>query len=107
RVLVDAPCSGTGTLRRRPEILRRLGAEDPARLGALSEKILRSAASRARPGGTVLFAVCSVLQKECEAVMARVVDVLEPALFDAPELAPELVAGKNVLRLLPGEHGTD
>ena len=107
RVLVDAPCSGTGTLRRRPEILRRLQADDPARLAALAESILRSAASRARVGGTVLFAVCSVLEAECEAVVARVADVLEPAVFDAPELSPELVAGKTSVRLLPGLHGTD
>lgn len=107
RVLVDAPCSGTGTLRRRPEILRRLGPTDPARLGALSETILRSAASLARPGGVVLFAVCSVLREECEDVAARVSDVLEPAPLDAPELAAELVAGKTSLRLLPGQHGTD
>ena len=107
RVLVDAPCSGTGTLRRRPEILRRLKAEDPARLAELAETILRSAASRAKQGGTVLFAVCSVLEQECEAVVARVADVLEPTLFDAPELPPELVAGKTSLRLLPGLHGTD
>lgn len=107
RVLVDAPCSGTGTLRRRPEILRRLQADDPARLAALAESILRSAASRARPGGTVLFAVCSVLEQECEAVVARVADMLEPAVFDAPELPQELVAGKTSVRLLPGLHGTD
>ena len=107
RVLVDAPCSGTGTLRRRPEILRRLKAEDPARLAELAESILRSAASRAKVGGTVLFAVCSVLERECEAVAGRVADVLEPAPFDAPELPSELVAGKTSLRLLPGLHGTD
>ncbi len=107
RVLVDAPCSGTGTLRRRPEILRRLGPTDPARLGALSESILRSAASRAKPGGVVLFAVCSVLREECEDVVARVTDVLEPTPLDAPELPPELVSGKSSLRLLPGAHGTD
>jgi 16S rRNA (cytosine967-C5)-methyltransferase len=107
RVLVDAPCSGTGTLRRRPEILRRLKAEDPARLAALAEVILRSSASRARPGGTVLFAVCSVLRQECEDVVERVLDLLEPATFDAPELPAELVAGKSSLRLLPGLHGTD
>lgn len=107
RVLVDAPCSGTGTLRRRPEILRRLKPEDPARLAALAEQILRSAASRARPGATVLFAVCSVLEAECEAVVMRVADLLEPTPFDAPELPPPLVAGKTSLRLLPGLHGTD
>jgi 16S rRNA (cytosine967-C5)-methyltransferase len=107
RVLVDAPCTGTGTLRRRPEILRRLKPEDPARLGALSEQILRSAASRGKRGGRLLFAVCSVLSQECEAVVARVADVLEPLDFDAPELPSELWTGKSALRLLPGEHGTD
>ena len=107
RVLVDAPCSGTGTLRRRPEILRRLGPQDPLRLAKLSESILRSAASRAKPGATVVFAVCSVLRCECEDVVDRVADLLEPTLIDAPELAPELVAGKTWLRLLPGQHGTD
>ncbi|HEY6081707.1 MAG TPA: transcription antitermination factor NusB [Polyangiaceae bacterium] len=107
RVLVDAPCSGTGTLRRRPEILRRLGPGDPARLGELSEAILRSASSRVRPGGSVVFAVCSVLRQEGEDVVARVSDVLEPAPFDAPELPSELTSGKTSLRLLPGQHGTD
>jgi len=107
RVLVDAPCSGTGTLRRRPEILRRLKPEDPARLAQLAELILRSAVSVAKPGATVLFAVCSVLRAECEDVVARVTDVLEPAPFEAPELPQELVAGKTSLRLLPGQHGTD
>lgn len=107
RVLVDAPCSGSGTLRRRPEILRRLQPGDPERLGRLAESILRSAASRARRGGAVLFAVCSVLREECEDVVGRVTDVLEPAPFDAPELAGELVSGHTALRLLTGLHGTD
>lgn len=107
RVLVDAPCSGTGTLRRRPEILRRLGPEDPARLGALAESILRSAASLAKPGASVVFAVCSVLHAECEALVERVRDVLEPQPFVAPELPAELIAGKTSVRLLPGVHGTD
>jgi 16S rRNA (cytosine967-C5)-methyltransferase len=107
RVLVDAPCSGTGTLRRRPEIMRRLVAEDPQRLAVLAESILRSAASRAKPGARVLFAVCSVLRAECEDLAARVTDLLEPVPFDAPELPTELWAGKTSLRLLPGLHGTD
>jgi 16S rRNA (cytosine967-C5)-methyltransferase len=107
RVLVDAPCSGTGTLRRRPEIMRRLVPGDPERLTALAESILRSAASRAKPGARVVFAVCSVLRAECEELTARVADVLEPTPFDAPELSTELLAGKTSLRLLPGLHGTD
>lgn len=105
RVLVDAPCSGTGTLRRRPEILRRLGPDDPARLAALAETILRSAARCAKPGAAVTFAVCSVLEQECERVVERVLDVLEPHPLDAPEL-PDFT-GKTCFRLLPGLHGTD
>ncbi|HEX3595527.1 MAG TPA: transcription antitermination factor NusB [Polyangiaceae bacterium] len=107
RVLVDAPCTGTGTLRRRPEILLRLGPGDPARLAELSEAILRRAGALARPGGRVVFAVCSVLHAECEAVVDRVSDVLAPSPFDAPELAAILPAGATELRLSPERHRTD
>jgi 16S rRNA (cytosine967-C5)-methyltransferase len=107
RVLVDAPCSGTGTLRHRPEILERLGPDDPARLGELAASILRSAASRAKPGARVVFAVCSLLTEEAEAVVERVADLLTPSPFDAPELAPLLAEGATSLRLLPLRHGTD
>jgi 16S rRNA (cytosine967-C5)-methyltransferase len=109
RVLVDAPCSGTGTLRRRPEIAMRLEPGDPARLSALAESILRNAATRAKPGARVVFAVCSVLEEECEALVARVADLLEPAPFDAPEL-PALSAlqeGRTSLRIGPTRFGTD
>lgn len=107
RVLVDAPCTGTGTLRRRPEIGLRLLPGDPARLGALSATILRRAASRAKRGGRIVFAVCSVLEEECEAVVAGVEDVLEPVPFDAPELSAVIAADVTSLRLLPLRHGTD
>src|SRR5690606_10183040 len=107
RALVDAPCTGTGTLRRRPEILRRLEADDPGRLAALQRAILRTAASRVRPGGRVLYAVCSVLPEEGEAVVAAAGDLLTLAPFDAPELAPLLEPTDCTLRLLPGRHGTD
>lgn len=59
RVLVDAPCTGLGTLRRRPEILLRLGPQDPKRLADLQLGILRNALKLVRPGGTLVFAVCS------------------------------------------------
>lgn len=106
RVLVDAPCSGVGTLRRRPEILRRLGQEDPARLGALATTILVRAASRARPGGRVLFAVCSVLPEECEKVVEAVASELRLVPFDVPAI-DALAQGRPTLRLLPRLHGTD
>ncbi|HEY5374967.1 MAG TPA: RsmB/NOP family class I SAM-dependent RNA methyltransferase [Polyangiaceae bacterium] len=107
RVLVDAPCTGTGTLRRRPEIAARLQPSDPARLSALAETILRSAITRAKPGGRVVFAVCSVLEEECEALVARVLDVLEPAPFDCPELRGILVEGATSFRVGPTRFATD
>lgn len=69
RVLVDAPCTGLGTLRRRPEILLRVGADDPARMAALQLKILASAAALVRPGGLLAFAVCSGTWEEGRAVV--------------------------------------
>jgi 16S rRNA (cytosine967-C5)-methyltransferase len=107
RVLVDAPCSGVGTLRRRPEIALRLTPEDPQRLGELAGRILRGAAARARPGGRVVYSVCSVLPEECERVVEQVSDLLEPIAFDAAELAAVAGAGTTAFRLLPLRHGTD
>ena len=107
RVLVDAPCTGTGTLRRRPEIARRLRPEDPRRLADQAVALLTNAARAARPGGRVLFVVCSVLRTECEDVAERVLGTLAPAPFDTP--AAVRVAGEGVwqYRLLPSLHGTD
>jgi 16S rRNA (cytosine967-C5)-methyltransferase len=107
RVLVDAPCSGTGTLRRRPEILRRLTPDDPARLAELQLAILREAALQARPGGRVVFAVCSVLTEEAEVVTERVLDLLEPAPFDAPALVAVFGDATAAGRLTPLRNQTD
>lgn len=107
RVLVDAPCTGTGTLWHRPEILLRLRPEDPARLAELATAILRSAATRVRPSGRVVFAVCSVLPEEGEEVVGRVLDLLEPCAFDAPELRGVLPEQASSVYFLPGTHGTD
>ncbi|HWZ88140.1 MAG TPA: RsmB/NOP family class I SAM-dependent RNA methyltransferase [Polyangiaceae bacterium] len=107
RVLVDAPCTGTGTLRRRPEIAARLEPSDPARLSALAETILRAAATRVKSSGRVLFAVCSVLEAECESLVSRVSDVLEPAPFDCPELSLALPESATSLRIGPTRFETD
>jgi 16S rRNA (cytosine967-C5)-methyltransferase len=71
RVLVDAPCTGLGTLRRRPEILLRAGPEDAARMGETQRRVLATAASLVRPGGTLLYAVCSPLSDEGLGVVER------------------------------------
>lgn len=71
RVLVDAPCTGLGTVHRRPEILLRLGADDPARMGRLQVDILQNAARLLRPGGVLVYAVCSPTREEGADVVAR------------------------------------
>jgi 16S rRNA (cytosine967-C5)-methyltransferase len=112
RILVDAPCTGTGTLRRRPEIALRLGENDASRLAEQSFRIIRNLAPLLRPGGRLCFVVCSVLRAECEAVSERILAelgaLLEPAPFDAPEaLAIVGEGGAWQYRLLPQVHGTD
>ncbi|MFO0549661.1 MAG: transcription antitermination factor NusB [Polyangiaceae bacterium] len=110
-ILVDAPCSGSGTLRRRPEIALSKDAENLAELARMQVAIVRSAATLARPGARLVYAVCSVLREECEDVVAKLVEPdssgvrLVPRPLDVPDL-PRL-HGRDSLRLLPHEDGTD
>jgi len=64
RVLVDAPCTGLGTIRRRPEILLRLGPDDPARMAKLQLSILERCLPLVRSGGRLTFATCSPTYEE-------------------------------------------
>jgi 16S rRNA (cytosine967-C5)-methyltransferase len=110
RVLVDAPCSGVGTLRRRPDLQARRTEGDLAALPALQLAILTRVADHVRPGGRLVYAVCSVLREEAEDVVAGLLAAradLAPAPFDSP--AALAVAGEaaSTLRLLPHVHGTD
>ena len=68
RVLVDAPCTGTGTLRRNPELKWRLGPQDVAELARKQSSILGEAARLVARGGTLVYATCSLLREENEAV---------------------------------------
>jgi 16S rRNA (cytosine967-C5)-methyltransferase len=68
RVLVDAPCSGTGTLARNPEIKWRLQPEDLDRFAALQTRILANARAVVRPGGRLVYATCSLEHEENEGV---------------------------------------
>jgi 16S rRNA (cytosine967-C5)-methyltransferase len=107
RVLVDAPCSGTGTLRRNPEIKWRLAVEDLARFAALQSALLDRAAERVRDGGRLVYSTCSLEPEENEAVAAAFL-ARHPAFRLAPEAVPEaLRTGDGFLRTWPHRHGAD
>ena len=72
RVLVDAPCSGTGTLARNPEIKWRLSPEDLDELSRKQQRILRQALAALRPGGVLVYATCSLEPEENQAVVEAV-----------------------------------
>lgn len=106
-VLVDAPCSGTGTLHKRPEIMDRLLQTDPARMGQLATQILQNVARRCRRGAQVVYAVCSVLPEEADDVISFVSELFEPVPFTTEPLRAALGDGICQGRLLPLRHGTD
>jgi 16S rRNA (cytosine967-C5)-methyltransferase len=71
RLLLDAPCSGLGTLRRNPDIKWKLTSDDLNRLIALQQDLLEGYAPITRPCGRMVYSVCSILPSECEVQIAR------------------------------------
>ncbi len=116
RVLIDAPCSGLGTLRRHPDLKWRQSPKAVAALQAMQGKILASAARLLKPGGRLVYATCSLLAAENEDVVAAF-DAAHGAEFEPVpaqaaleaarvEQAATLVSGPY-LRLWPQRHQTD
>ena len=117
-VLVDAPCSATGTIRRHPDILYLKRVEDIAALAALQAAILDRAAALVKPGGVLVYCTCSLEPEECELQIARFL-AANPGFsrrpVDAAELAPNdasaalsWITADGDLRTLPfhlSEHG--
>jgi 16S rRNA (cytosine967-C5)-methyltransferase len=116
RVLIDAPCSGLGTLRRNPDLKWRASPKTLEELAAKQAAILDSAARLLKPGGRLVYATCSLLAAENEAVADAfttaqgqqfealpALTVLQAAKVNAPDT---LVAGPY-LRLWPHRHQTD
>jgi 16S rRNA (cytosine967-C5)-methyltransferase len=113
RVLVDAPCLGTGTWRRNPDAKWRSQPRDLAELVERQQQILRSAARLVRPGGRLIYVTCSLLREEDQAQA-------ETFLGAHPDFVPYPIAkaweetidgdypgGSDFLRLTPARHGTD
>lgn len=112
RVLLDAPCTGLGALRRRPESRWRRRPEDLDGLVPLQRALLSAALDSARPGGAVLYATCSPVLAETAGVVTAVLDTRADAvLADASTLLPEVpdTAGPlpGTLQLWPHRHRTD
>ncbi|HEX4185222.1 MAG TPA: RsmB/NOP family class I SAM-dependent RNA methyltransferase [Stellaceae bacterium] len=113
RVLVDAPCLGTGTWRRNPGDKWRLTPENLADLVVRQQEILRSAARLVRPGGRLVYATCSVLREEDEAqAEAFLAAASEFSVVPAAHAWSETIGGRSpggerYLRLTPARHGTD
>lgn len=113
RVLIDAPCSGTGAWRRNPD--SRWRPVDLAELTGLQSRILASAARLTKPGGRLVYATCSLLREENEAVVEAFLAehpeyrVLPMAEVWAAALPTPWPGGEDdrALRLTPARHGTD
>jgi 16S rRNA (cytosine967-C5)-methyltransferase len=112
RVLVDAPCSGTGTFRRKPDARYRLNESELAFHVGRQKALLDRFASMVKPGGRLIYGTCSVLPEEDEAVvedfLSRHPDFsVRPATeLLGQELGPKVTQGP-FLRLAPHKHGTD
>lgn len=118
RILVDAPCSGTGTLARNPEIRWRLRPEDLADLHRRQTALLRNALKHLAPGGRLVYSTCALEPEENEAVIAEVLagNTTLRCGSAAPALLPYLATDADAQRLFdhegnfrtfPPEHGTD
>lgn len=108
-VLLDAPCTGTGTFRRHPDARWRLKVSDLAVMAALQRSILRAAAEVVRPGGILVYSTCSLESEENdEQIDAFLAERPDWRLDPPPDgVVPPDVLDKGRLRVLPQRHGAD
>lgn len=105
-VLLDAPCSSTGTVRRHPDVLWTRSADEVSELAKLQFELLKRAAGFVKPGGCLVFSNCSIFKEEGEDLLARAKKEL-PELTHEPfgqaDMAwmPQLINGQGAIRSLP------
>jgi 16S rRNA (cytosine967-C5)-methyltransferase len=107
-VLLDAPCSGLGTLRRHPEVKLRREPADIDRLAMLQAKLLAAVQRYVKPGGLLVYAVCTLGREECDEQVARFLEAFPQFHLDPPppEFPPDCL-DRDFLRTLPQRTGTD
>jgi 16S rRNA (cytosine967-C5)-methyltransferase len=111
RVLLDAPCTGLGTIRRKPDIKWHRHIKDSYRLSLLQKELLPHAAQFLKPGGVLVYATCTVLAEENESVVRQLNEshpelALEPAAENLPGACREMVSGPY-FRSWPQKHDVD
>ncbi|MGH7677703.1 MAG: 16S rRNA (cytosine(967)-C(5))-methyltransferase RsmB [Gemmatimonadaceae bacterium] len=108
-VLIDAPCTGTGTFRRHPDARWRLKTSDLAVMSALQREILRAAAPVAAPGGLLVYSTCSLETEENDTQIERFLTEHREYRLEPPGegAVPATVLDAGRLRVLPQRHGTD
>ena len=111
-VLVDAPCSGLGTLRQHPEVRWRRTPDDIAGLSALQQRLMLHLSEVVRPGGTLVYATCTLSADENDDVLASFLQAHADFCIDdprplLPDAARALIGADGVLRTFPHRHGLD
>jgi len=107
-VLLDAPCSGLGTLRRNPEIRWRIVPQELEKSMSLQKRLLRGAADCVKPGGRLVYCVCTATPEENEAVVSDLLSTRPGFKHLPPEgIPPELIDADGFFRTFPPRHGTD
>lgn len=112
KVLLDVPCSGTGTLRRKVDARWHKRPEDILSLAQLQLRLLEAAAIALRKGGVLVYATCSIEPEEDEQVIKAFLERTDEFVVDDPRPflpadIPHAITPENFLRLFPHRHNTD
>ena len=111
-VLIDAPCSGFGTLRRHPDIRWNKTLEQIRALSEIQYNLLKNAASHIKPGGILVYSTCSIEPIENEKVIQRFLAnfpmyTIENARRFLPDVPPSAITPQGFIQTFPHEHGVD
>ena len=111
-VLIDAPCSGFGTLRRHPDIRWNKTLEQVRALSKIQYNLLKHAAPHIKPGGILVYSTCSIEPMENEKVIQRFLEdfpmyTIENAQRFLPDVPPSAITPRGFVQTFPHEHGVD